>query len=53
MWLTIGICNKDATVICSGCDNDVYCDECWRDGHGPGGEQGHRAKRFNWKPSLA
>ncbi|KAI9635631.1 uncharacterized protein MKK02DRAFT_44329 [Dioszegia hungarica] len=46
------ICNKDATVQCAGCDDDVYCDECWRDGHGPGGEQGHRARRFTHGKKL-
>ncbi|WVW78916.1 hypothetical protein I302_100879 [Kwoniella bestiolae CBS 10118] len=45
------ICNKDATLICLGCDDDLYCEECWRDGHGngEGQERGHRAKRFVYK----
>ncbi|KAI5204252.1 hypothetical protein E4T39_03716 [Aureobasidium subglaciale] len=30
------ICNEDATVKCMGCDGDLYCQECWRDGHGNG-----------------
>ncbi|WWC87336.1 uncharacterized protein L201_002225 [Kwoniella dendrophila CBS 6074] len=48
------ICNKDATLICLGCDSDIYCDECWRDGHGNGDgqERGHRAKRFVYKKQL-
>ncbi|OCF42260.1 hypothetical protein I317_03879 [Kwoniella heveanensis CBS 569] len=42
------ICNADATIICSGCDDDLYCEECWKDGHGAGDgqEKGHRARRF-------
>lgn len=39
------ICNEDATVKCMGCDGDLYCQECWSEGHGngPGQERGHRA----------
>ncbi|WVF70431.1 hypothetical protein IAT40_005221 [Kwoniella sp. CBS 6097] len=42
------ICNADATIICSGCDEDLYCEACWKDGHGTGDgqERGHRARRF-------
>ncbi|WWC58992.1 uncharacterized protein I303_101538 [Kwoniella dejecticola CBS 10117] len=45
------ICNKDATLICLGCDDDLYCEECWREGHGlgDGQERGHRTKRFVYK----
>ncbi|WVQ68806.1 uncharacterized protein L199_007015 [Kwoniella botswanensis] len=45
------ICNKDATLICLGCDDDLYCEECWKDGHGTGEgqERGHKAKRFVYK----
>ncbi|WVQ76630.1 hypothetical protein IAR50_006303 [Cryptococcus sp. DSM 104548] len=44
------ICSKDAMLQCIGCDNDLYCEECWRDGHGvaEGQERGHKVKRFNW-----
>ncbi|ODN75189.1 hypothetical protein L202_06387 [Cryptococcus amylolentus CBS 6039] len=44
------ICSKDATLQCIDCDDDLYCEECWRDGHGvaEGQERGHRVKRFNW-----
>ncbi|ORY21460.1 hypothetical protein BCR39DRAFT_601282 [Naematelia encephala] len=42
------ICNKDATLVCLGCDGDNYCNECWAEGHGPGGEVGHRTKRLVW-----
>jgi hypothetical protein len=42
------ICNEDATIKCMGCDGDLYCQECWRDGHGngPGQERGHRALAY-------
>ncbi|KAK8846602.1 hypothetical protein IAR55_005688 [Kwoniella newhampshirensis] len=44
------ICNRDASLVCLGCDDDLYCEECWRDGHGQGEGQevGHRVKRFVW-----
>jgi len=42
------ICNEDGEVRCLGCEGDVYCGECWREGHGdePGQERGHRAVQF-------
>lgn len=42
------ICNEDGTVRCLGCDGDLYCQECWKDGHGtgPGQERGHKAVVF-------
>jgi hypothetical protein len=27
------ICNEDATVRCIGCDGDLYCANCWKEGH--------------------
>lgn len=45
------ICNADGSVRCLGCDGDIYCDACWREGHGngPGQERGHRAVRYEGK----
>lgn len=42
------ICNEDGEVRCLGCEGDIYCQVCWREGHGngPGQEQGHRAVQF-------
>jgi len=42
------ICNEDATVKCLGCDGDLYCATCWREGHGVGlgQERGHRAAQY-------
>ncbi|WWD21913.1 hypothetical protein CI109_106401 [Kwoniella shandongensis] len=44
------ICNRDAALVCLGCDDDLYCEECWREGHGQGEgkEVGHKVKRFVW-----
>ncbi|KAG0199523.1 hypothetical protein BGX28_007244 [Mortierella sp. GBA30] len=27
------VCNEDATWTCPGCDNDNYCEECFRESH--------------------
>ncbi|GAB1728224.1 hypothetical protein NU195Hw_g3150t1 [Hortaea werneckii] len=45
------ICNEDGEVRCLGCDGDIYCQTCWREGHGngPGQERGHRAEQYSRK----
>jgi hypothetical protein len=42
------VCNEDGEVRCLDCEGDIYCNECWREGHGsgPGQERGHRAVQF-------
>lgn len=44
------ICYDDATVKCYGCDGDLYCTKCWKEGHtGPDAgleERSHRAAAF-------
>lgn len=44
------ICNENATLVCPGCDGDLYCTNCWLDGHkGPDAgyeERTHRAKHY-------
>ncbi|KAG0248000.1 hypothetical protein BG011_000654, partial [Mortierella polycephala] len=44
------ICNEDATWTCSGCDNDNYCQECFRESHiGPDADwemKKHRPRPF-------
>jgi hypothetical protein len=45
------ICNEDATVRCLGCEGDLYCQECWAEGHtGPDAgydETRHKAVAYN------
>lgn len=44
------VCLEDATVRCVGCDNDVYCSQCWKEMHvGPSAgydERGHKWVKF-------
>ncbi|TKX23295.1 hypothetical protein C1H76_4362 [Elsinoe australis] len=49
------ICNEDATIRCIGCEGDLYCAACWKDGHGtgPGQERGHRAVEYRRDTGIA
>ena len=48
-WCTI--CNEDATLSCIGCDGDLYCTNCWLEGHkGPDAgfeERKHKAIQYS------
>jgi hypothetical protein len=41
------ICQDDATVKCFGCDGDLYCAKCWKEGH-MGPDVGWEEKRHKW-----
>lgn len=51
------ICNDDATLKCMGCDGDLYCQNCWMEGHrGESAgyeERKHKAVLYNKKGSMA
>lgn len=51
------ICQDDATLRCLGCDNDLYCQNCWMEGHkGEGAgyeERSHKAVLFLRKKKQA
>lgn len=41
------ICQDDATIKCLGCDGDLYCAKCWREGH-VGPDVGWEERRHKW-----
>ena len=41
------ICNEDAEYRCSGCDGDLYCEECLFEGH-TGENAGLEERRHKW-----
>jgi hypothetical protein len=41
------ICQDDATVECLGCDGDLYCASCWKEGH-MGPDVGFEERRHKW-----
>lgn len=46
------ICCTDATVKCFGCDDDLYCWGCWREGH-VGEDAGLEEKSHVWYAFIA
>jgi hypothetical protein len=41
------ICTDDATLRCIGCDGDLYCRNCWIEGHRGWEERRHRAMVYS------
>ncbi|MCJ1310953.1 hypothetical protein MMC25_004622 [Agyrium rufum] len=41
------ICNDDATFKCLGCEGELYCEGCWKEGH-RGEGAGLEEKRHKW-----
>lgn len=41
------ICQDDATVKCMGCDGDLYCANCWKEGH-MGPDVGWEERKHKW-----
>lgn len=41
------ICQDDATVECQGCESDLYCARCWKEGH-VGPDAAFEMRRHKW-----
>ena len=46
------ICCANANVRCFGCDSDLYCWGCWREGH-VGEDAGLEEKRHTWERAVS
>lgn len=46
------ICNDDATIRCQGCDGDLYCAKCWKEGH-MGESAGLEERGHRWIKYIA
>jgi len=41
-----GICNEDASIRCTGCDGDLYCNSCFKEFHVGEDPNEHKPKKF-------